>query len=163
LASALNIKLHGPSGLFDPDMAPIVNDKMIQEINDMQTTWKAGVNERLKGVPRKNFIKMLGAKVGGEKLPEKDVVIGDVPSSFDARTQWPSCIGPVLDQGHCGSCWAFGAVESLQDRLCIQSNGTIKVTLAPQDLVSCDSTNSGCDGGEPGSAWDYLKKNWCCH
>jgi len=24
-----------------------------------------------------------------------------------------------LEQGHCGSCWAFGAVESLQDRFCI--------------------------------------------
>lgn len=25
----------------------------------------------------------------------------------------------LLDQGHCGSCWAFGAVESLSDRFCI--------------------------------------------
>ncbi|KAK4710680.1 hypothetical protein R3W88_005193 [Solanum pinnatisectum] len=25
----------------------------------------------------------------------------------------------IADQGHCGSCWAFGAVESLSDRFCI--------------------------------------------
>jgi hypothetical protein len=28
-----------------------------------------------------------------------------VPDSFDSRTKWGSCIGPVLNQAECGSCW----------------------------------------------------------
>nr|XP_025668894.1 cathepsin B-like protease 2 [Arachis hypogaea] len=40
-----------------------------------------------------------------------------LPKEFDTRTQWSQCstIGTIIDQGHCGSCWAFGAVESLSD------------------------------------------------
>ena len=37
-----------------------------------------------------------------------------------------------LEQGHCGSCWAFGAVESLQDRFCIHF-GTV---LSPYLIIS---------------------------
>jgi len=35
----------------------------------------------------------------------------DLPVNFDGRTQWPGCIHAVLDQGDCGSCWAFAASE----------------------------------------------------
>lgn len=43
----------------------------------------------------------------------------DLPESFDARTQWPNCptIQEIRDQGSCGSCWAFGAVEAMSDRV----------------------------------------------
>jgi len=35
----------------------------------------------------------------------------------------------------------------LGDRFCIATNGVIDVTLAPQDMVTCDIKNSGCGGG----------------
>lgn len=43
----------------------------------------------------------------------------------------------IRDQSQCGSCWAFGAVESMSDRICIASNGTIQVVLSADDLLSC--------------------------
>ncbi|GKT36627.1 cathepsin B, partial [Aduncisulcus paluster] len=58
--------------------------------------------------------------------------------------------------GQCGSCWAFGATEALADR-CGISNGTF-VELSPEYLVACDSTNSGCNGGNLDKAWAFLKK-----
>jgi cathepsin B len=78
------------------------------------------------------------------------------PASFDARTQWgalcPS-IGTVFDQGQCGSCWAFGAAESLSDRFCIASHGAQKPHLSPEWMVSCYRDQGGCGGGNLDTAW----------
>jgi len=94
-------------------------------------------------------------------LPVKtfETVPEDLPTNFDSRQQWPSCIGAVRDQGECGSCWAFGGVEALSDRFCIQSNGSVIVELAPLDPVTCDTTNDGCQGGDLNALWDYAQRS----
>jgi cathepsin B len=79
------------------------------------------------------------------------------PESFDSRTQWPGCVHAVLDQGQCGSCWAFGATEALSDRFCIASGGSINVVLSAQYLVNCDFTSFGCNGGYPDLAWRFMQ------
>ncbi|CAN6804760.1 unnamed protein product [Brassica oleracea] len=63
----------------------------------------------------------------------------------------------VIDQGHCGSCWAFGAVESLSDRFCIKYN--MNISLSVNDLLACCGflCGQGCNGGYPISAWRYFK------
>jgi len=80
-----------------------------------------------------------------------------LPTDFDGRKQWPKCIHPILDQGACGSCWAFAASEVLSDRFCIFSNGSVNVVLSPQNLLSCEEFNLGCTMGSlPMWAWRYL-------
>lgn len=82
----------------------------------------------------------------------------NLPENFDSRTQWPTCptIREVRDQGSCGSCWAFGAVEAMSDRVCIHSQGRTNFRFSADDLVSCCHTcGFGCNGGFPGAAWSY--------
>jgi hypothetical protein len=35
----------------------------------------------------------------------------------------------------CGSCWAFGAVEAMSDRVCIASSGAQNTHISAEDLV----------------------------
>jgi len=35
----------------------------------------------------------------------------------------------------CGSCWAFGAVEAMSDRVCIASNGEKSAHISAEDLL----------------------------
>jgi cathepsin B len=76
-------------------------------------------------------------------------------TTFDGRTQWPNCAWDIQDQGECGSCWSFGLSESAADRWCI-NNGQTKVELSPQDAVSCDTSDYGCNGGYMDRSNDYL-------
>ncbi|XP_069692870.1 cathepsin B-like isoform X2 [Periplaneta americana] len=83
----------------------------------------------------------------------------DIPEEFDPREQWPHCptIREIRDQGSCGSCWAFGAVEAMSDRICIRSGGRIHFRVSAEDLVTCcgEFCGNGCNGGDPAAAWDY--------
>jgi len=140
----------------------VLNDDEIAELNSMDLPWQAGRNPRFEGVTMSQARRMMGTII---KSSNKNVTKGStsaeaIPKHFDSRDHWAHChsIGHILNQGDCGSCWAFGAAESLSDRLCIRSGGKIKVELSPQDLVSCDDVgNHGCDGGVPQLAWEYLE------
>eukprot|EP00662_Eupelagonemidae_sp_cell21_P021393 gene21393-44730_t len=77
----------------------------------------------------------------------------DHPAS-QAADHFGSCSGPIRNQLHCGSCWAFGAAETLSDNLCVAGKGA--GALSAQDLVSCDGKNHGCHGGDLPDAWTYL-------
>jgi len=140
-----------------------LDSSIIEKINSKDYGWKAGHNsyfanheledvKRLLGVINKSKV-VLPTKTFEESAAEA------LPENFDSRQQWENCIGAVRDQARCGSCWAFGGVEALSDRFCIGSNGTIKVTLAPLDPVTCDTNDNGCEGGDLNSLWDYAKRD----
>jgi len=144
----------------------IVNDEdTITSINNMGTTWEAGVNERFADMKLMNVKTLLGAlKTPQEhKLPKKLVTVrNDLPENFDLRERWPQCesLKEVRDQSTCGSCWAFGAAEAMSDRICIASNGKLQTRISTENLLSCcSSCGDGCNGGWPSQAWDYFKSH----
>lgn len=122
--------------------------------------WESGENEFFRGKSQADIKKLMGWNKNPEvKLPLKVAVPTAVPTSFDSRTQWPHCssIGTIQNQAECGSCWAFGAVEAITDRMCISKGNDTQLSF--QDMVSCNSGDGGCEGGDAGSAWDYAKKH----
>ncbi|KAK2179007.1 hypothetical protein NP493_519g04030 [Ridgeia piscesae] len=162
----------GPEPLSQ-DMADYIN-------NHAKTTWKAGRN--FAGVPLSYVRGLCGVDLAAvaptvQSLPRvqhgEDVA---VPESFDARAAWPKCptISEIRDQGNCGSCWAFGAVEAMSDRICIASGGKLQARISAEDLLTCCPYLCGsCQGGNPAFAWMYYhyyglvtggaygSKQWC--
>lgn len=145
-----------------PNLEPF-SDAMIEYINNYPgATWKAGVN--FKDLPLSHAKNLCGVIKSEKKLKMRLHLIGnseDLPSSFDPRTQWPNCpsLKEVRDQGSCGSCWAFGAVAAMSDRVCIASKGEMNVHISAEDLLSCcTACGYGCNGGMPAQAWEFYTK-----
>jgi len=125
----------------------------------MQDSWVAGKNQ-FSGMTETEVQRFLLGTILRPFPPQpsqeaealKDFIT--LPTSFNAVDQWPSCMHAVRDQARCGSCWAFSASEVLSDRTCIE--GGDNVVLSPQDMVSCDMSNYGCQGGYLDKTWDYM-------
>lgn len=60
----------------------------------------------------------------------------------------------VKDQGQCGSCWAFSATSEIESMWFMAGNRL--ETLSPQQIVSCDKTDGGCNGGDTPTAYQYV-------
>lgn len=90
-------------------------------------------------------------------LGETHVTLNDcdnLPAEFDLRDL--NVVAPVRDQGQCGSCWAFSQTQSLESATV--ANGGPSLDLSEQELVSCDTANEGCNGGNL-NGFGYQIKN----
>lgn len=81
---------------------------------------------------------------------------GELPTHFDWSTQ-PKIVSPVRYQGHCGSCWAFATIGMLEGQERPKSGESL-TELSEQNLIDCNETGDGCDGGDGASALVDLKR-----
>jgi len=71
---------------------------------------------------------------------------------------------PIKDQGSCGSCWAFAAVEQVESDIMINFGMNYTYELSEEQLMDCartpDTIQRGCAGGNPYYAFKYMLANY---
>jgi len=144
---------------------PALNNEAIAKINapESKSTWVAGRNAHFENATLADVKKLCGvlqSKSASDILPYRPLAQVAIPDEFDWRTdsRAASCpsVSEIRDQANCGSCWAFGSVEAMSDRICIASGGATKSHLSAQDVASCDKLGDmGCNGGVPSTVYTY--------
>jgi len=78
-------------------------------------------------------------------MAEPEIFSGALPTSFDWVAK--GAVTPVKDQAQCGSCWAFSTIGNIEGVWFLAGNRL--VSLSEQEIVSCSTTDYGCEGGWP--------------
>jgi len=145
-------------------MAFLENEEEIEKLNKLEGKaiygWtkfsdmtKEEFKQRLSFVP---YDKQRRSTLFGD-IPVRIPVKNLTTSSLDWRTM--NAVTQVKDQGQCGSCWAFSAVQTVESAYLMANKGTNAATflLSEQEVVSCDKSDGGCNGGDLPSAFDYIE------
>jgi len=138
-------------GIFAANLAKISQHN--EEYAVGEHSWKMGVNQ-FADLTHDEFMAMQTLKVPEmPKAPKKYQMESKVmASSVDWRDE--GYVTAVKDQGQCGSCWAFGAVASMEAAHFEKHGSTLQ--MSEQQVVDCDTRDSGCNGGWYDWAWKYI-------
>jgi len=63
----------------------------------------------------------------------------------------------VKNQGSCGSCWSFSTTGGLEGAYYLKNKNLL--SFSEQQLVSCDTTDAGCNGGWMDDAFAWVQQN----
>jgi C1A family cysteine protease len=135
------------------------NTKFIEDLNAADSEAVFGENQFMDLTQEEFAATYLTTRVPANlAAPEMDTdeISSDLPN---AAFTWVTkgAVGPVKNQGSCGSCWAFSATGVVEGYYAIYKGSLPNVS--EQQLVDCSTSygNQGCNGGWPASALNYVR------
>lgn len=143
------------------------NLKYIEEINAKNLTYTLGVNQFADMEPAEIATGLApapppGALCGsGAYLGQHTWDGSELPDTVDWSQK--GVVSPVIDQGHCGSCWSMSATGSVESAAAIALGKF--VALSPQQLMDCSRPNNtfgSCTGGRMYEGFEWDKTNDLC-
>jgi C1A family cysteine protease len=135
------------------------NYAYVQEWNAAGNTAVLGLN-LFADLTNEEFAAMYtGAKPAPQEEVEANIVtfdnVGTIPTSWSWLSE--GAVTPIKNQEQCGSCWAFATVATTEGLY--KLNGNTLTSFSEQQIVDCDKTCAGCNGGWPYLAMAYLASN----
>eukprot|EP00033_Pygsuia_biforma_P000163 GCRY01000210.1.p1 GENE.GCRY01000210.1~~GCRY01000210.1.p1 ORF type:complete len:366 (+),score=72.37 GCRY01000210.1:71-1099(+) len=79
----------------------------------------------------------------------------ELPAHFDWKEE--KKVTAVKNQGQCGSCWSFSTTGNIESVRAVAGLGLTQ--LSEQQMVDCDKTDNGCNGGLMDNAFIYVARN----
>jgi len=149
------------------------NIEKIKQHNSKGLSWRMGVNQ-FSDLTSEEFGKLMSFDMCRKTMNTTlkkfmDRQKGRLPQMKNPRNaatvDWRSTNNPlgkvavtaVKNQGSCGSCWSFSTTGSLEGANVVA--GHELVSLSEQQLVSCDKTDSACQGGLMDYAFEWIESN----
>ena len=129
------------------------NSRLIQEHNSANLGFTLSMNHLAHLTPAE-YKSLLGFKVSLAKRTA--VKSNSVPNeSVDWREK--GIVNPAKNQGSCGSCWAFSAIQAVESGHA-KAHGTL-IVMSESNLVDCVTECYGCNGGLMDLSYDHVMKN----
>jgi cathepsin C len=148
----------------------VEEEAMVQYINDQKTTWTAkryeGLNLAQMGTPLRHYKLQPGDRTEQQRWASLiEIKTDDIPHHWDwsavskgGNKVW-DYVGPAINQGDCGSCYAIAVAEMQTARTNILKKRPHQQQDAQsaQTLLSCSPLTQGCQGGFPFLASKHIR------
>ncbi|MCD6162984.1 MAG: T9SS type A sorting domain-containing protein [candidate division Zixibacteria bacterium] len=137
--------------LFIPTRAEISDEvRQIQKMIEAKGLHWTADQTSMMDLPFEERILRLGLRVPGEiqkEFARLDKLTPPALLNTEDIFDWRELNGvtPVKDQANCGSCWDFAATGSFESAILIADS--VELDLSEQQVLSCNTGGSDCDGG----------------